>query len=112
MTERALKAYVRVCVDRRVCDELANLKKELKLKPPGRRLMTLREAVDYKGGSFNTIKDRPKRQPRGGKPDMMLLGKKTWKASSVSVWAAIHDGNLEEYLRACEVGQESKIEFS
>lgn len=112
MTDRAIKAYVRRCVDRKVCDEIAQLRKDLKLPPPSRRLLNLREAVEYKGGSFNTVKNRLKRQPKGGKADVLYFGSKYWWSRSVMQWADITDNNLNDYLSACESGQVDRVRFS
>lgn len=112
MTERSIKSYVRKCVDREVSDRLKEIRDELKLPPPQRKFLTLREAVEFKGGNYNTIKDRPNRQPKGGRPDMLLFGKKVWKASTIMQWSQVGDHNQSDYLKACELGRNSQVKFS
>lgn len=112
MTERSIKSYVRKCVDLELNNALAALRADLNLPPPRRKYLTLKEAVEFKGGNYNTIKDRPKRQPRGGKPDMLLFGRKVWKARTVEQWSQVGDHNLSDYLEACGLETGSLVKFS
>jgi len=59
---------------------------------------TLPDAAELKGVAEGTLRARPDYQPKGGKPDAMMHGRRVWKHDTIMDWLEVHDGNRAEYL--------------
>ena len=47
---------------------------------------TLRQACEYAGLKYNTVKDNPSKQPNGGKADRKVGPKRQWKHETITAW--------------------------
>lgn len=65
------------------------------------RWYNLKDACEYKGVTYGTVKCDSYRQPLGGRPDALINGRKMWKSESIEEWLDITDENIEEYIARC-----------
>ena len=76
----------------------AKLDQALQSVGTARAWWTLQDAAQLKGVSWSTLRAKPEYQPRGGRPDAVMHGRRVWRHSTIMAWLEIHDGNREQYL--------------
>ena len=94
MRDRSLDEEMKLVaeVEARIKTELAELRKRVQ---PERAWYSLAEAAALKGVSASTLRARVWLQPRGGREDGILNGRRCWRAETIREWLDQTDQDLE-----------------
>jgi hypothetical protein len=76
----------------KILETLADISSRLEEQREGPAWYNLRAACELKGATYNTVKSHPELQPKKGRADGTIGGRRVWSRATVEKWVKQLDG--------------------